>query len=106
MKDIKQELEKLIENRFRPDSNKPLFSCISISTDKEAILNLMQQAYNLGAESKWISVKDELPTRGVRVLVIDNDGDCFVDLITGLDGADLQWDDYTHWQPLPENPKQ
>ena len=59
---------------------------------------------------KWISVKDRLPDDCVEVLVYDTDcgivigwydkeiGDFAADFISPLDAV-------THWQPLPEPPK-
>lgn len=46
----------------------------------------------------WISVEDRLPEGGVDVLAISNRGFYRIDL--------MPFDtDITHWQPLPEPPK-
>lgn len=60
--------------------------------------------------NQWISVKDRLPENCIEVLVYDTDcgivigwydkeiGDFAADFISPLDAV-------THWQPLPEPPK-
>ena len=60
--------------------------------------------------SEWISVKDKLPENCIEVLVYDTDcgivigwydeeiGDFAADFISPLDAM-------THWQSLPEPPK-
>jgi hypothetical protein len=76
---------------------------------------------------EWISVKDRLPIcfesgnwdglRSDLVLVIDSKGDMFVALVYNgfMDGSeftnwynktDYELNEITHWQKLPEPPKQ
>lgn len=61
--------------------------------------------------SKWISVKDRLPTKDKLVLVINGDR---IEIMTYLGHykSSLYWVnswgkpiDVTHWMPLPEPPK-
>lgn len=55
----------------------------------------------------WIRVEDRLPELGVRVLVIDDDGDQFVDMRMGDilgEKCDDQWEAYTHWREFPPKP--
>lgn len=52
---------------------------------------------------EWIPVAQRLPEIGLRVLVIDDDEDQFIDIRMN-DDLDEQWDTYTHWMPLPEPP--
>src|ERR1700692_3369001 len=104
MKDIKQELAKLLSNYRVSDGR----------TSEENYLQLMQQAYNLGAESKWISVEDELPKPFTHILLYTDDGRFTGELETYDNHTiDKEWSigDYnypfskvTHWQPLPPPP--
>lgn len=58
--------------------------------------------------SKWIPCSERLPEIGDRVLVIDDDGDLFIDIRMGDilgEHTDERWSVYTHWQPLPEKPQ-
>lgn len=114
MKDIKQELEKLIKDYYQPNQDNPLFACIALSTDKEAILTLMEQAYNLGAESKWIPISESLPEVGEKVLVYFESGN----ILMGKLMNENKWKAFyidsfssvneenpiTHYQFLPQPP--
>ena len=57
-----------------------------------------------GRMSEWISVKDELPNRDIRVLVYIpemNGSDCNIQISKGWGVSKY----VTHWMPLPEPPE-
>lgn len=65
--------------------------------------------------SEWISVKDRLPTDNYRVLINLNNGwqvTGYYDTLDGkwyLTGSGCYFNGFrkpTHWQPLPEPPKE
>ncbi|MCW3111340.1 MAG: hypothetical protein JWQ09_5846 [Segetibacter sp.] len=114
MKDIKQELEKLVADYYQYHKD----ACKAVNPNKEAILTLMEQAYNLGAESKWISVEDKLPLiadhQSDSVLCIDTNDREFIGCLRAFGSsknAKKYWHIYnrnpdwsepfiTHWQPI------
>jgi hypothetical protein len=54
---------------------------------------------------EWINCSDCMPEPFVRVLVIDDDSDCFIDLLSDDSLiSNEKWDAYTHWMPLPASP--
>lgn len=58
---------------------------------------------------KWISVKEQLPTEDVRVLVYLKTTRSYTKMDTDrlLDGIWVRWGrDVTHWMSLPEPPKE
>jgi len=71
-------------------------------TDEELLKDMQDYSRD---QDGWISVKDRLPESFVRVLVIDDDSDCFVDILAEHGISNDQWEYYTHWQPLPNKPK-
>jgi hypothetical protein len=83
---------------------------------RRALINSIQdimavKAADVQPVDRWISVKDRLPENDNDVLVYDTDcgivigwydkeiGDFAADFISPLDAV-------THWQPLPEPPKE
>ncbi len=59
--------------------------------------------------NNWISVKDRLPEEDVRVLVYINSERSYTKIDTDRIkyGKWIRWyKDVTHWQPLPEPPKE
>lgn len=88
--------------------------------DDESLIIDLQYAFIDGADwerkrDKWISIKDKLPPRNgnynysKRVLVT-NGVECHIDEYNFTKNAwefvDEFYLDITHWQPLPEPPKQ
>ena len=56
---------------------------------------------------EWISVKDRLPENGTKCLVYTNRGEYGGCEITYYnDGFYIQYSDVTHWQYLPQPPKE
>lgn len=63
----------------------------------------------------WVPVTERLPEVGDEVLVCDEDGICYlceyVDILGGVwDDGDvgseyIALDEFTHWMPLPDAPK-
>lgn len=62
---------------------------------------------------EWISVKDELPQKGIRVLITDREIVCEANRnnITGLwqgwqllSNEYLDYENISHWMPLPNPP--
>lgn len=78
--------------------------CDSVREQAEAL-------YNAGyRKHEWISVEERLPNPGEEVLVCDEVGDAFTDLIEcdGKWGEEIsrRWGiKYLYWMPLPEPPK-
>ena len=73
---------------------------------------IAEYLYNAGyrKQSEWISVEERLPNPGEEVLVCDETGDVYTDLIE----CDGKWNKeisrwwgikYLYWMPLPEAPK-
>ena len=66
-----------------------------------------EKAWNAAKESKWISVEDEMPEGEGFVICLFDDDDVEVfpihEIVNRLDwyGCFI-----THWQPLPEKPKE
>lgn len=108
MKELKETInpnrKMLFEEMMRQYSTIQNDSGIFLSIG--AVYNLMVDVYNLDRD-EWIPVDKALPEIGLRVLVIDDDGDQFIDMrmgdILGHD-SDEQWKVYTHWMPLPKSP--
>lgn len=59
------------------------------------------------ANYKWISVKDRMPEKNMPVMTYDERGFMCIDMWKGNMWA-IAWspDEYTHWMPLPEPPKE
>ena len=54
----------------------------------------------------WISVKDRLPNKPMKCLVYTKRGDCCgYDILYYNQGFYSQYDNVTHWMPLPEPPE-
>ena len=51
--------------------------------------------------SKWISVKERMPSKNDKVLVVDEYGDMCSSFFDGVNFTDTGYK-ITHWQPLPE----
>lgn len=83
--------------------------------DRGFRLQALQQAYSLGQQSKWIAVEKELPDRTMEVLVTNGKvtlaGSFYIGgFIMNLPDDERQiyttnFQNFTHWQPLPDNPK-
>lgn len=66
--------------------------------------------------AEWISVKDRLPPRYKKILVVNGHGYVNISAFVkefdgewtwlGLDGKYNHINDITHWMPLPEPPKE
>ena len=109
---------------FIPDA---LQICNEALTEKEKeILGLKEERYNLHnniakieskiQEPKWISVKERMPGFNIRVLGLTDSKNIFIT----FEDATGSFDDYsistlaaeagmahfTHWQPLPDLPKE
>lgn len=55
---------------------------------------------------EWISVKDRLPNKPMKCLVYTKRGDCCgYDILYYNQGFYSQYDNVTHWMPLPEPPE-
>lgn len=71
------------------------------------------------SQSPWISVKERLPDKDTKVIIVDN-GDVSVvtyghgrahdewwdELNTDMDASPTDCGNVTHWMPLPEPPKE
>jgi hypothetical protein len=58
------------------------------------------------AAPQWISVKDRLPEFEVQCFWIDVKCIALNAVAArSVDDCELWWEDYTHWMPLPEPPK-
>ena len=85
-------------------------SMMSMETEAECIAFLDRcLAADTNVSSKWISVKDKLPTIGQRVIVCRKDGRVEQGVRNPNDwwkvfGANTR--DVTHWMPMPEPPKE
>lgn len=63
---------------------------------------------------QWISVDDRLPERGIRVLTYNRDRTMDIDLVISASAKHSEYwlsaratrDTVTHWQPLPQPPKE
>ena len=55
---------------------------------------------------EWISVKDRLPNKPMKCLVYTKRGDCCgYDILYYNQGFYSQYDNVTHWMPLPQPPE-
>ena len=55
---------------------------------------------------EWVSVDDRLPDKPMKCLVYTKRGDCCgYDILYYNQGFYSQYDNVTHWMPLPEPPK-
>ncbi|MDD4971865.1 MAG: DUF551 domain-containing protein [Paludibacter sp.] len=84
---------------------------------KESFIGGWQAATKQSEASKWISVNDILPEVGDWYLIYSHDSSstmAFLDSIPSgtpiwlaHNDTDLgEWENVTHWQPLPEPPKE
>lgn len=46
--------EQILNTQFEPNSEHPLWACIALSSDKDAYINAMQKAYELGKQPQSI----------------------------------------------------
>jgi hypothetical protein len=67
------------------------------------------KAKDINVPTKWISVKDRLPTHGEYVLTLDSQGNYYIDQVL-RDGrwqeTECEWNPVKWWMPLPERPKE
>lgn len=67
------------------------------------------RAKDINVPSKWVSVKDRLPTPDKYVLTLDNEGNYYVDRVL-RDGrwqeTESEWNPVKWWMPLPEPPRE
>lgn len=71
-------------------------------------LAMLHDMPTIEPKQEWISVKDELPEEGRRVLVSLTLNRSYTDIDTDrvIDGNWRRWGiDVTHWMPLPEPPE-
>lgn len=55
---------------------------------------------------EWVSVDDRLPDKPMKCLVYTKRGDCCgYDILYYNQGFYSQYDNVTHWMPLPEPPE-
>ena len=55
---------------------------------------------------EWVSVEDRLPDKPMKCLVYTKRGDCCgYDILYYNQGFYSQYDNVTHWMPLPEPPE-
>jgi len=66
-----------------------------------------EKAWNAAKESKWVSVEDEMPEGEGDVLCHFNDGCIETFSVENMHDSLTVGKYYiTHWQPLPEKPKE
>lgn len=67
------------------------------------------KAKDINVPTKWVSVKDRLPTPDKDVLTLDSQGNYYIDYVL-RDGSwqdtKSEWNPVKWWTPLPEPPKE
>lgn len=90
--------------------------CVKYGKAEDALANAQKAADAIEELSKprWIPVTERLPLRGDRVICFGDNGINIVDFVCGDKWCALPWfyldgeqeTGVTHWQPLPEPPKE
>lgn len=91
--------------------NKPAHECIqSMTKDAHALIERLE-----GQVPRWISVEERLPPPETKIYLIAShspDGEQIVKTSVwawdeiGETGDWMNWNEVTHWMPLPEPPKE
>lgn len=91
-------------NQFSKDYPTEYMALCQLKAANEELRKELDKAKGV---DRWIPCSERLPEIGDRVLVIDDDGDQFIDIRMGdilAEPTDERWSVYTHWQPLPSSP--
>ena len=102
--DVREKLVELLDNFHRDLSpfagNEKLFV---VDDNVEQAEYLIEHGVTV---QEWVSVDDRLPDKPMKCLVYTKRGDCCgYDILYYNQGFYSQYDNVTHWMPLPEPPE-
>ena len=102
--DVREKMVELLDNFHRDLSpfagNEKLFV---VDDNVEQAEYLIEHGVTV---QEWVSVDDRLPDKPMKCLVYTKRGDCCgYDILYYNQGFYSQYDNVTHWMPLPEPPE-
>ena len=102
--DVREKMVELLDNFHRYLSpfagNEKLFV---VDDNVEQAEYLIEHGVTV---QEWVSVDDRLPDKPMKCLVYTKRGDCCgYDILYYNQGFYSQYDNVTHWMPLPEPPE-